>query len=104
YNTTSMLRTIELILGLRPMTHFDAAAHPMTASFTSTPNLQPYVAEKARISLTERNPAASPTAPRPVRLDVSEAEQIHEDELNDILWRAIRKSGPPPPVRSSFSR
>ena len=32
YNTTSMLRTMELILGLRPMTHFDAAARPMWIS------------------------------------------------------------------------
>jgi hypothetical protein len=49
YNTTSMLRTIELIMGLRPMTHFDAAARPMSAAFQSTPDLRPYVAEKPRL-------------------------------------------------------
>ncbi len=42
YNTTSMLRTIELILGLRPMTQFDAAARPMLSCFQSTPDLTPY--------------------------------------------------------------
>src|SRR5258708_8143086 len=45
YNTTSMLRTIELILGLNPMTHFDAAARPMNASFQAAPNPAPYAAE-----------------------------------------------------------
>ena len=63
YNTTSMLRTIELILGLRPMTHFDAAARPMSAAFQATPDLGPYTAEKPRISLEERNRAEAPAAP-----------------------------------------
>jgi hypothetical protein len=49
YNTASMLRTIELLLGLRPMTHFDAGARPMTPLFQKTPNAAPYAAEKPRI-------------------------------------------------------
>lgn len=49
YNTASMLRTIELIVGLRPMTHFDAAARPMSAAFASKPDLRPYEAEKPRV-------------------------------------------------------
>jgi hypothetical protein len=104
YNTTSMLRTMELILGLRPMTVFDAAARPMWNAFTAKPDTRPYVAEAARIPLDERNPALSATAARSARLDFSEADRIDDDELNDILWRAIRKSEPPAPVRSYFSR
>jgi hypothetical protein len=42
YNTLSVLRTMELILGLRPMTHFDAAALPLSASFQSTPDTTPF--------------------------------------------------------------
>jgi len=42
YNTASMLRTVELILGLRPMTQFDAAARPMVSCFQSTPEPAPY--------------------------------------------------------------
>ncbi len=49
YNTTSVLRTMELILGLQPMTHFDAAARPMAAAFQPTPDLRPYTAEKPRV-------------------------------------------------------
>jgi phosphoesterase family protein len=107
YNTTSMLRTIELILGLQPMTHFDAGARPMAAMFQTTPDLKPYAAAPPKIALNERNPAASPTAARSALLDFSEEDRIDDDELNEILWLAVRGShgGPPPaPVRSFFSR
>jgi YVTN family beta-propeller protein len=56
YNTVSLLRTAELLLGLRPMTHFDAGARPMTAVFQSTPDAAVYNAEKPRIRVDERNP------------------------------------------------
>ncbi|MEP6537475.1 MAG: beta-propeller fold lactonase family protein [Bryobacteraceae bacterium] len=46
YNTASMLRTMELILGLRPMTHFDAGARPMSAAFAKTPNTTQYTADR----------------------------------------------------------
>ncbi len=104
YNHTSVLRTIELILGLRPMTQFDAAARPMWTAFTNTPDPRPYTAEKPRTSMTERNAAGNPTAQRSARLDFSDADRIDDDELNDILWRAIRKTEPPAPVRSYFAR
>jgi hypothetical protein len=104
YNTTSMLRTIELILGLNPMTHFDAAARPMNAAFQPAPNAAPYSAEKPRIPLDEKNPRQSATAARSERLDFSKEDQADEDELNDILWVAIRGTAPPVPVRSIFAR
>jgi YVTN family beta-propeller protein len=104
YNTASVLRTMELILGLRPMTHFDAGARPLNAAFAATPSTAPYVAEKPRISLTERNPPNSPTAARSLKLDFSDADRADDDELNAILWLAIKKTDPPSPVRSYFSR
>lgn len=55
YNTLSMLRTAELLLGLHPMTHFDAGARPMTAVFQGTPDAAAYTAEKPRIRLDDRN-------------------------------------------------
>ncbi len=103
YNQSSIMRTMELILGMRPMTHFDAAAHPLTAAFSNTPNNAPYAVEKPRMSLTEKNPAGTRTAARSQKMDFDEADQIDDDELNDILWIAIKGSQPPPPVRSYFS-
>jgi DNA-binding beta-propeller fold protein YncE len=104
YNTTSMLRTMELILHLRPMTHFDAGARPMLNCFSKDPVLAAYQAEKPRIPLDDRNPAASPTAARSARLDFSDADLNDDDELNDILWLAIRHTDPPAPVRSMFGK
>jgi DNA-binding beta-propeller fold protein YncE len=104
YNTTSMLRTMEFLLGLRPMTHYDAGARPMSTVFLSQPNPAGYTAEKPRISLDERNPAATPEAARAARLNFEEADENDDDEMNDILWRAIRKDAPPPPMRSIFGK
>jgi len=105
YNTTSVLRTIELVLGLNPMTQFDAGARPMNAAFQPAPDMSPYTAEKPRIALGERNPAASPTADRSLKLDFQEEDRIDDDELNDILWTAVRGGGAPPaPTRSYFAR
>src|SRR5207253_661158 len=42
YSTSSMLRTMELILGLKPMSQFDAAARPMYNSFQAKADLTPY--------------------------------------------------------------
>ena len=104
YNTVSVLRTIEMILGLRPMTHFDAGARPMASVFANEAVVTPYQAEKPRIPLDNRNPAVSPTAARSNRLDFDEADLNDDDEMNDILWLAIRGTNPPAPVRSFFSR
>jgi DNA-binding beta-propeller fold protein YncE len=104
YNTTSMLRTMEYLLGMRPMTHFDAGARPMTAAFADRPDPAPYAAEKPRIALDARNPAATAGAHRAENLRLDEADENDDDEMNDILWRAIRKDAPPPPMRSIFGR
>ena len=104
YNTTSMLRTIELILGLRPMTHFDAGATIMFQALSGKPDTTPYVAEKPQISLLDRNPPQAAGAARSAAMDFSEADRIDDDALNEILWRALRASEPPAPVRSIFAR
>ncbi|MDX2179648.1 MAG: alkaline phosphatase family protein [Bryobacteraceae bacterium] len=102
YNTTSMLRTIELILGMAPMTYFDLNAMAMTAAFSETPNRAPYSAETPKWRLDERNPGGTPLAARSAKLDLDEADEIDDDEMNDILWRTIRKTEPPAPRRSIF--
>ena len=100
YNTTSMLRTIELILGLHPMTHFDAAATPMTAAFGNADNA-PYKVEPPRISLTDKNPANAPTAARSRKMNFEAEDLNDDDELNAVLWQAIR--GPNAPVPAPVS-
>jgi DNA-binding beta-propeller fold protein YncE len=104
YNTTSMLRTIEFLLGLKPMTQFDAASRPMTAAFLKQPDPSGYTAEKPRIPLDSKNPPNAPGAAASNHMNFEDADLADEDELNDVLWRAIRKDEPPPPVRSYFGK
>jgi len=105
YNTTSMLRTIELILGLRPMTHFDAASPAIAAAFQAKLDATPYALEKPRVPLDARNPQrAAGIAERADKMDFDRADANDDNELNDLLWRAIRKDAPPPPVRSYFGK
>jgi phospholipase C len=104
YNTTSVLRTIELILGLKPMTMFDAGARPMANAFRAVANLTPYVNEAPRVALNEKNPQRSATAGRSMKLDFSASDLADEHELNDILWIAIKGTNPPPSLHSLFAQ
>jgi hypothetical protein len=76
----------------------------MLNCFSKNPVLTNYQAEKPRIPLDDRNPQNSPTAARSARLDFSQEDLNDDDEMNDILWLAIRHTDPPPPVRSLFGR
>jgi YVTN family beta-propeller protein len=99
YSTVSMIRTIELILGLAPLSQFDAAARPMFASFTDKPDLATYATEPARINLRELNEATAYGAARSTKMDFDEYDKIDDFELNEILWRSIKgKDAPLPPA------
>jgi DNA-binding beta-propeller fold protein YncE len=104
YNQTSILRTMELILGLRPMTHFDAAAPPMFATFSRQPDARPYDLIAPKHSLTERNDQNTPGAQESKRMNFSQPDLVDDDELTAVIWRAIKHTDPPPPTRSAFSK
>ena len=90
YTSTSMLRTIELILGLQPLTQFDAAAAPLSASFTDKPDLTPYVAATPERSLTESNQPTAAMARASARMDFSSEDRAPADELNVAIWKSVR--------------
>jgi YVTN family beta-propeller protein len=99
YSTVGMIRTMELILGLTPLSQYDAAATPMFASFTDKADLTPYTAEAARIDLNARNTATAYGAERSKAMDFSEYDKIDDFDLNEILWHAIKgKDAPMPPA------
>jgi hypothetical protein len=105
YTTSSMVRTMELILGLNPMTQFDAAATPMYASFTAEPVFDAIDALPPQSELTARNPAAGAGARASLKLDFSDYDRADPDELNRILWEAIKPGQKvPAPVRSARVR
>ncbi len=106
YTTSGMLRTMELILGLPPMSQYDAAATPMFNSFSSVADKTPYKARPARIDIHEKNPASAVGAARSMELDFSKEDAAPDIEFNEIIWKAIRgaDSHMPAPIRSAFVR
>jgi len=104
YSTSSMLRTMELILGLKPMSQFDAAARPMYRSFTAKPDLSPYKAEKARIDLTETNKPGAFGAATSAKLNLEKEDQADDLIFNEIIWKSVKgaNSPMPAPVRAAF--
>lgn len=104
YTTSSMLRTMELILGLKPMSQFDAAATPMYKSFANKPDFSPYTALPANIDLNVRNPVTAWGAEQSRKMDFTKEDAADDLLLNEIIWRSVRgpDSPMPPPRRAAF--
>ncbi|MEI6888148.1 MAG: bifunctional YncE family protein/alkaline phosphatase family protein [Bacteroidales bacterium] len=104
YTTSSVLRTIELILGLPPMSQYDAAATPMWRCFTNHPKSYPFQTLGPFIDLNERNLAYNEWQRMSEGFDFSKEDRAPDDLLNKVLWFAVK--GPdvpyPGPVRSAF--
>ncbi|MGQ9672856.1 MAG: alkaline phosphatase family protein [Candidatus Aminicenantales bacterium] len=105
YNTTSILRTIEQILGLPPLNQFDATAGPMFDCFTEEPNFQPFTAVPNRIPLDELNPACRDISDELLRknallsakLNFGQIDACPETLLNRIIWHSVKGSKAPYP-------
>ncbi len=106
YNQTSLLRTMELILGLPPMNQFDATATPMHACFTDTPDFTPYTALPNNVKLDLLNPTPVTILDPLLRehavasgkLPLDKLDQCPEDLLNRIIWHAMKGSAAPYPA------
>ena len=105
YSTVSMIRTIELILGLPPLSQYDAAARPMFASFTDRADATPYKHVPAQSDLNAVNGPTAYGAARSMQMDFSEYDRVNDFELNEILWRSIKgvDAPVPPPVRRAIA-
>ena len=105
YSHTSLLRTIELILGLPPMNQLDATATPMTDCFTDVPDFTPFTAVANNVPLDQMNPPAKVVkeamlrqdAKLSARLELGRPDACPEDVLNRILWRAMKGVDAPYP-------
>ncbi len=104
YSTSSMLRTIELILGLEPMSQFDAAALPMVRSFAKRAQASAYRCRPATVPLDARNAATTWGAAASLVMDFSKEDAADDLLLNEIVWRSVRGAAAPmpPPRRAAF--
>jgi hypothetical protein len=106
YSTSSMVRTMELLLGLPPMSQFDASALPMTASFTPTADFAPFTHRPARVDILERNPDGAMGQAASDAMDFSREDAAPDAALNAAVWGSVKGPGVPlpPPVRGAFVR
>ena len=102
YTTASMVRTIELILGLPPLTQYDAGATPMFNCFTKTAEVTPFTPLTPKVDLAAKNTARSPGAKESARMNFRDYDLAPEDELNRILWAAAK--GPDAPYPTPIHR
>jgi YVTN family beta-propeller protein len=105
YSTVSMIRTMELILGLSPLSQYDAAARPMFNSFISKADLTTYTHLPAQIDLNAVNAKNAYGAERSAKMDFSDYDLVDDFELNEILWRAVKgvDAPVPPAVRRAVA-
>lgn len=104
YSTASMLRTMELILGLPPMSQYDAAATPMWKCFTPTPDLTPFKTLAPQYNVKEMNVQISSLSRQSDKFNLAVVDAIPDQEFSEVIWKAIKgiDSEMPAPVRSSF--
>ena len=102
YSTSSMLRTMELVLGLKPMSQFDAGARPMFNAFQEGAELRPYEHKPANVDLDAKNERH--VWGGKLKMNFAREDAVDDLLLNEVVWRSVR--GPdnpmPAPVRAAF--
>ncbi len=104
YSSSSFLRTIELILGMPPMTQFDAAATPLWRCFSPVPNTKPFTALMPNVDLNEKNIALNKWQEKSEHFNLAKEDGVPDLEFNEVLWYGLKgESRPfPAPRRSAF--
>jgi YVTN family beta-propeller protein len=106
YTTSSVLRTIELILGLSPMSQYDAAATPMWRCFTAETNSAPFISLPSNVDLDEVNIAVNEWQRKSEEFDFTMEDRAPDQEFNEVLWFAVKGADVPFPAinRAAFVR
>ncbi|MDP3393408.1 bifunctional YncE family protein/alkaline phosphatase family protein [Sediminibacterium sp.] len=104
YSTSSALRTMELILGIPPMSQYDAAATPMWRCFTSTPNTSPFTALMPNMNLKDKNTAKNEWQRRSELFNLAKEDAVPDLEFNKVLWHGLKGDHIPfpGPKRAAF--
>lgn len=96
YDQDSMIRTMEMILGMKPMNQFDASAVPMLNSFTKQPNFAPFDAEQETYPIDLKNGQQAPEAATSSQMNWTQPDANSNEALNRIIWKATKGDKPYP--------
>lgn len=104
YSTTSVLRTIELILGIPPMSQYDASAPSMWRCFQSTPDLKPYHVKPLQVDINQKNTAENAWQRKSETFDFTKEDRIPDREFTEVIWKAVKGINAivPAPKRAAF--
>jgi YVTN family beta-propeller protein len=104
YSTTSMLRTMELILGIPPMSQYDAAAMPMWRCFSKTADLTGFNAKPLQWNINEKNTVSNAWQRKSETFDFSKEDRIPDNEFSEVIWKAVKGENAvmPAPRRAAF--
>jgi YVTN family beta-propeller protein len=90
YSTASMLRTVEDLIGVRPLTQFDAYSTPMSGAFGRVTDPTPYTAERPAAAGNVLNPPTAPMAAESARQPLAQEDRIDMDTFNQAIWLSIK--------------
>jgi hypothetical protein len=90
YTTSSFVRSMELLLGLPPMSQYDAAAMPLYSSFAATADLTPFQLHPAETDLNAKNTAESFGSRASAKMDFDDYDRAPMNALNEIIWKSVR--------------
>lgn len=104
YTTSGVVRTMELILGVAPMSQYDAGATPLWRSFTATPNFKTYNAIPSNINLEDKNVAWNELSERSAKFDLSKEDRVPDNEFSEVIWKGVKglHAVMPAPRRAAF--
>ncbi len=104
YTTSGVVRTMELILGVAPMSQYDAGATPLWRSFTATPNFKTYDAIPSNINLEDKNVVWNELSERSAKFDLSKEDRVPDNEFSEVIWKGVKglHSVMPAPRRAAF--
>jgi YVTN family beta-propeller protein len=104
YTTTSLLRTMELILGLPPMSQYDAPAIPIWRCMNKIPDHPAFNVKPCLVDISLKNVAVSSWQKKSEQFDFTKEDMVDDVAFNEVIWKAVKglDSPCPPAVRAAF--
>jgi YVTN family beta-propeller protein len=104
YSTTSMLHTIELILGFPPMSQYDASAEPMWRCFSNQADMTGFDSKPLQTNINEVNTVDNVWQQKSEKFDLTREDMVPDHEFTEVLWKAVKGENAivPPPRRAAF--
>ena len=98
YTTTSLLRTMELILGLPPMTQYDASSVPLWRCMNNAPDHPAFTVRPCQVDLNLKNQTQSAWQERSQKFDFTKEDMVSDAEFNEVIWKAVKGLDSPCPA------